>query len=361
MIRRDLLQLVRLAESTCAIPRLGNESANAVPLPNTPTETKSDETSAEVDRFDRMPKVAVIAIGGAGGVILTRLHLSGKLPHLDRTIAIDVNPFGMEHVVADQKILIGDGKHRPRRADTARFMAATVHAEIATAVANLDLVMLIVGMGGVAGSAISQTFAEVLRDQKILCIAFVITPFDFEGPRRQKIASSAMKALSKRVDVLIPFSNELYAGKAGLNTSVTDVLNQVTESIEMVCKAHIRLVCEQGLVGVDFEDIRTVLAKAGQGAVGIATATGGESVMHATVSAVHDNALGIERLRTAKGVLIYFEGAPPFFKIRDASNALNFIKSIANDDVHIVFGAFFERSGEEHCTTMILAIGSEQY
>jgi cell division protein FtsZ len=359
MIRRDLLQLVRLAESTCAIPRLGNESANAVPLPNTPTETKSDETSAEVDRFDRTPKVAVIAIGGAGGVILTRL--SGKLPFLDRTIAIDVNPFGMEHVVADQKILIGDGKHRPRRADTARFMAATVHAEIANAVANLDLVLLIVGMGGVAGSAISQTFAEVLQDQKILSIAFAITPFDFEGPRRQKIASSAMKALSKRVDVLIPFSNELYAGKAGLNTSVTDVLNQVTESIEMVCKAHIRLVCEQGLVGVDFEDIRTVLAKAGQGAVGIATATGGESVMHATVSAVHDNALGIERLRTAKGVLIYFEGAPPFFKIRDASNALNFIKSIAKDDVHIVFGAFFERSGIEHSTTMILAIGSEQY
>lgn len=359
MIRRDLLQLVRLAESTCAIPRLGNESASAVPLPNTPAETKSDETSAEVDGFDRTPKVAVIAIGGAGGVILTRL--SGKLPFLDRSIAIDVNPFSMEHVVADQKILIGDGKHRPRRADTARFMAATARAEIANAVSNLDLAILIVGMGGVAGSAISQTFAEVLQDQKILSIAFAITPFDFEGPRRQKIASSAMKALSKRVDVLIPFSNELYARKAGLNTSVTDVLNQITESIEMVCKAKIRLVCEQGLVGVDFEDIRTVLAKAGQGAVGIATVTGGESVMHATVSAVHDNALGIERLRTAKGVLIYFEGAPPFFKIRDASNAFNFIKSIAKDDVHIVFGAFFERSGKEHCTTMIVAVGSEQY
>ena len=263
-------------------------------------------------------------------------------------------------IVADQKILIGDGKHRPRRADTARFMVVTAGAEIANAVSNLDLAILIVGMGGVAGSAISQTFAEVLLDQKILSIAFAITPFDFEGPRRQKIASSAIKALSKRVDVLIPFSNELYAVKAGLNSSVTEVLNQVTESIETVCGAHIRLACEQGLVGVDFEDIRTVLSQAGQGAIGVATATGGESVMHATVSAVHDNALGIERLRTAKGVLIYFEGAPPFFKIRDASNALNFIKSIANDDVHIVFGAFFERSGEEHCTTMIVAIGCER-
>lgn len=106
-------------------------------------------------------------------------------------------------IVADQKILIGDGKHRPRRADTARFMVVTAGAEIANAVSNLDLAILIVGMGGVAGSAISQTFAEVLLDQKILSIAFAITPFDFEGPQRQKIASSAMKALSKRVDVLI--------------------------------------------------------------------------------------------------------------------------------------------------------------
>jgi cell division protein FtsZ len=105
-------------------------------------------------------------------------------------------------------------------------MAATARAEIANAVTDLDLVLMIAGMGGVAGSAISLTMAEILREQKILNIAFVITPFEFEGLRRQKIASSAMKALSKRVDVLIPFSNEFYAAKAGLNTSVTDVLNQ---------------------------------------------------------------------------------------------------------------------------------------
>lgn len=358
MIRRELLQLVRLAGSTCAVHKLGSVSAKAEPLQHTPAAAALDGNYGEVDGFDRTAKVAVIAVGGAGGAILTRL--SGKLPYLDRTIAIDVNPFGMEYVAADQKILIGDGKHRPRRADTARFMAATARTEIAGAVADLDLAMLIVGMGGVAGSAISQTFAEVLQDQKILSIAFAITPFDFEGPRRQKIASSAMKALSKRVDVLIPFSNELYAGKAGLNTSVTDVLNQVTESIEMVCKAHIRLVCEQGLVGVDFEDIRTVLAKAGQGAVGVATATGAESVMQATVSAVHDISLGIDRLRAATGVLVYFEGAPPFFKIRGLTDALNFIKNIAKDDVHIVFGAFFERSGIEHCTSMIVTVGFEQ-
>ena len=359
MIPHEFLQSVSLAGSTCAIPQLGVTSANAEPLQKTPPDSASEEVFEAEDGIKTTTRVAVIAVGGAGCAILTRLN--GKLPYLDRTIAIDINPFGLEQVTADRKILIGDGKHRPRRADRARFMAATARAEIENAVADLDLVLLIVGMGGVAGGAVSQTIAELLRDQKILNIAFAITPFDFEGPRRQKVATSAVKALSKRVDVLIPISNELYAGKAGLNTSVTDVLNQVTESIEMVCKAHIRLVCEQGLVGVDFEDIRTVLAKAGQGVVGIATATGGESVMQATVSAVHDNSLGIERLRAATGVLVYFEGAPPFFKIRDVTDALSFIKNIATDDVHIVFGAFFERSGEEHCTTTILAIGSEQY
>ncbi len=359
MIRREHFQLVGLAGSTCAIPKLGNASENEESLQKTPPDSASEEKLEDVDGFEKATRVGVVAVGGAGCAILTRL--SGKLPHLDRTIAIDINPFALGQVIADRKILIGDGKHRPRRADTARFMAATVHAEIANAVADLDLVLLIVGMGGVVGSAVSLTLAEVLRDQRILSIAFAIIPFDFEGQRRQKIASSAMKALSKRVDVLIPLSNELYAVKAGLNASITDVLTQVTESIEMVCKAHIRLVCEQGLVGVDFEDIRTVLAKAGQGAVGIATATGGESVMQATVSAVHDNSLGVERLLAAKGVLVYFEGAPPFFKIRDANDALNFIKNIANDDVQIVFGAFFERSGMEHCTTMIVAIGCERY
>jgi cell division protein FtsZ len=359
MICREFLQLVSLAGSTCAFPRLGGASEQAEPSQNTPTETTSDGTYGEVDGFDGTLKVAVIAVGGAGCAILTRI--SGKLPYLDRTIAIDINPFGLEQVTADRKILIGDGKHRPRRADTARFMAATARAEIANAVANLDLVLMIVGMGGVAGSAISQTIAEVLRDQKILSIAFVITPFDFEGPRRQKIASSAMKALSKRVDVLIPFSNELYAVKAGLNASITDVLTQITATIETVCRDHTRFVCEQGLVGIDFEDVRTVLSNAGRCAIGITTAIGSGSVMRATVSAVHDISLGIERLRAATGVLVYFEGAPPFFKIRDLSDALNFIKNIAKDDVHIIFGAFLERNGIEHCTSMIVATGIEQW
>jgi cell division protein FtsZ len=240
-------------------------------------------------------------------------------------------------------------------------MAATARAEIANAVTDLDLVLMIAGMGGVAGSAISLTMAEILREQKILNIAFVITPFEFEGLRRQKIASSAMKALSKRVDVLIPFSNEFYAAKAGLNTSVTDVLNLLTETIENVCRAHIRFVCEQGLVGIDFDDVRTVLSNAGRCAIGFTTAIGSESVMRATVSAVHDISLGIERLRAATGVLVYFEGAPPFFKIRDLSDALNFIKNIAKDDVHIIFGAFLERNGIEHCTSMIVATGIEQW
>ena len=304
MIRREFLQLVSLAGSTCAIPRLGGASEIAEPSENTPTETTSDGTYGEVDGFDGTPKVAVIAVGGAGCATLTRL--SGKLPYLDRTIAIDINPFGLEQVVADRKILIGDGKHRPRRTDRARFLAASARAEIENAVDNLDLVLMFVGMGGVAGSAISLTLAEVLRDQRILSIAFAITPFDFEGRRRQKIASSVMKALSKRVDVLIPFSNELYATKAGQNASVADVLNQVTVTIENVSRAHIRFVCGQGLVGIDFDDVRTMLSKAGQGAIGITTATGSESVMQATVSAVHDISLGIKRLRSASSVLVYF-------------------------------------------------------
>ncbi len=357
MICREFLQLVSLAGSTCAFPRLGGASEQAEPSQNTPTETTSDGTYGEVDGFDGTLKVAVIAVGGAGCAILTRI--SRKLPYLDRTIAIDINPFGLEQVTADRKILIGDGKHRPRRADTARFMAATARAEIANAVANLDLVLMIVGMGGVAGSAISLTIAEVLRDQKILSIAFVITPFDFEGPRRQKIASSAMKALSKRVDVLIPFSNELYAVKAEQTASVSNILNQVTESIETVCGAHIRMVCEQGLSGVDFEDVRTVFSNAGQVAVGVATAFGSESVMQATVSTVHDISLGIERLRAATAVLVYFEGAPPFFKLRDTNDALNFIKNIVKNDVHLIFGTFLKRNGIEHCTSMIVAIASE--
>ena len=128
---------------------------------------------------DDILKIGVIAVGGAGISMVSTLRTD--LPHLARFIAIDINKEALNRATADIKILVGDGANRPRRTDLARFLAQPVKAQIVDAVAGLDVVFLVAGMGGVAGSALSLTLADLLheRPEVLLSIGVPITPFAF--------------------------------------------------------------------------------------------------------------------------------------------------------------------------------------
>ncbi len=125
------------------------------------------------------PRIGVIAVGGAGGTILSELY--GKLPYLSHLIAIDVDLGALQRVAATRKILIGDAAVRPRDARTVSLLANDARTQIADAVAGLDIAFIVAGMGGVAGTAISPIVAEMLRKNQAMTIAAAFTPVNSEG------------------------------------------------------------------------------------------------------------------------------------------------------------------------------------
>lgn len=305
---------------------------------------------------DEILKIGIVAVGGAGISIVSKLR--AELPYLARFIAIDINKEALNRSTADIKILVGDGTNRPRRTDLARFLAQPVKAQIVDAVAGLDVVFLVAGMGGVAGSALSLTVADLLRARPeiLLSIGVPITPFAFEGQRRQRIAAIALNSLANRADCLIPLRNEALAEPSSGDGVLTSVLDQALIVLRDIYTGIAITLCEDGFIGVDFDDIKTVFTGRRM-IMKASTGYGADAARHALEGALNQIDIGDFPLHQASGIWIVVEGTCPFLKMRDANEIVNGIQSVAMCDTKIAFSGFSRVASHDYCkVTIYLAV-----
>lgn len=297
-------------------------------------------------------KIGIVAVGGAGISMVSKLRT--ELPYLARFIAIDINKEALNRAAADIKILVGDGNNRPRRTDLARFLAQPIKSQILEAMAGLDVVFLVAGMGGVAGSALSLTVADLLRERPevLLSIGVPITPFAFEGLRRQQVAAIALKSLANRVDCLIPLRNERLAEPSSGDGALTSVLEQSLVVLRDIYTGIATTICEEGFVGVDFEDIKAVF-KGRRMSMSVAMDYGVDAVRDVSDVELQQINDGDFPLNQASGIWVVVEGACPFLKMRDVSEIVNRIGDFAMGDVSIGFSGFWRKDSQDYCKVTI--------
>lgn len=301
---------------------------------------------------DDILKIGVVAVGGAGIGMVSKLR--AELPHLARFVAIEINKESLNRSTADLNILIGDGTNRPRRTDLARFMAQPVKTQIVEAVAGLDVVFIVAGMGGVAGSALSLTVADLLLEMPgvLLTIGVPITPFAFEGPRRQKTASIALKSLANRIDCLIPLRNEALAESCSADGVLTSVLEQSLVVLKDIYSGIAITICEEGFIGVDFDHIKTVF-KGHRMILGVATGYGADAVYDAIDGALKQISDGDIPLDKASAIWIVVEGACSVLKMRDVNEVVNRILCFTRSEVSIAFSGFWRKDSSDYCKITI--------
>jgi cell division protein FtsZ len=84
-----------------------------------------------------------------------------------------------------------------------RESAIRERERIAEALKGADMVFITAGMGGGTGTGAAPVVAEVARELGILTVGVVSKPFEFEGPRRMRVAEEGIDTLATCVDSLI--------------------------------------------------------------------------------------------------------------------------------------------------------------
>lgn len=298
---------------------------------------KSTNTINGADNVFSFPRIGLLAVGGISRSILC--DTAWWLPYLRRTIAINTDADSLLRVKADRKILVSDGKTRPLNPHAAQLLAQLVIPEVVDAVTGLDMVLLVSGMGGVAGTGIAPVVAQVLREQNILTLGFTTSPFAFEGKQRHQNAQHGIRELGVQVNALLPVSNSDLEQVVDENASHEAVMKHAPLAFIQLCRSITNSVALQGCnVGIDFEALRRVIfEQTGDCAFGFGSASGVNCAEAAVHQAICHPFLGQGRLNRSTAALVTIEAAPSALFLRDWKSILSKVRSYLPPKSDIVY------------------------
>ncbi len=123
---------------------------------------------------------------------------------------------------------------------------------------GIDMVFLLVGLGGGTGTGASPVLAQVAKECGALVLAVVTLPFEFEGGRRQRQAQLGLQQLKAAADAVICLPNEKLFKLIDDKTSVVEGFKISNELLAQGVRGIWRLLTNAGLINVDFADLCSV-------------------------------------------------------------------------------------------------------
>ncbi len=311
---------------------------------------------------DRVVKIKVIGVGGAGNNVINRMIEAG-VGGVD-FIVINTDKQDLNKSICKNKLQIGEkltgGMGAGSKPDIGKKSAEESRAAIAKILENTDMVFITAGMGGGTGTGAAPIVADLAHEAGILTVGVVTKPFKFEGANRMRQAESGIAELSKKVDSLIIIPNDrlkyvtdqkiTFANAFGI---ADDVLKQAVTSISELVGYSDRVI-----INLDFADVSAVMKDAGRAHMGVGIASGREKAEQAALAAVASPLLETS-INGATGVLVNVTGSMEL-TLDDVETAANIVQEAANPDANIIFGATSSDEFEDEMRVTVIATGFEQ-
>ena len=311
---------------------------------------------------DRVVKIKVIGVGGAGNNVINRMIEAG-VQDVDFVI-LNTDKQDLNKSSCRNKVQIGEkltgGLGAGAKPEIGKKSAEESRAAIAKILEGADMVFITAGMGGGTGTGAAPIVADLAREAGILTVGVVTKPFKFEGANRMRQAEMGIAALAERVDSLIIIPNDrlkyvtdqkiTFANAFGI---ADDVLKQAVISIS-------ELVGDSGnvVINLDFADVSAIMRDAGRAHMGVGTASGREMAEQAALTAVSSPLLETS-INGATGVLVNVTGSSEL-TLDDVETAAGIVQEAANPEANIIFGATWDENFVDEMRVTVIATGFEQ-
>ena len=310
---------------------------------------------------ERVVKIKVIGVGGAGNNVINRMIEAG-VGGVD-FVAINTDKQDLNKSVCKNKIQIGEkltgGMGAGSKPEIGQKSAEESKAAIAKILEGTDMVFITAGMGGGTGTGAAPIVADLAHEAGILTVGVVTKPFKFEGANRMRQAEAGIAALSEKVDSLIIIPNDrlkyvtdqkiTFANAFGI---ADDVLKQAVTSISELVAYSDRVI-----INLDFADVSAVMKDAGRAHMGVGIAAGREKAEQAALAAVSSPLLETS-INGATGVLVNVTGSSEL-TLDDVETAAGIVQEAANPDANIIFGATFSEDFNDEMRVTVIATGFE--
>ena len=310
---------------------------------------------------DDLPKIKVVGVGGGGGNAVNRMIQSG-VQGVDFVVA-NTDLQDLRKSLAPQKLQIGSkcsrGLGAGAKPEIGRNAALESIDQISDSLQGADMVFLAAGMGGGTGTGGTPIVAQVAQEMKALTVGVVTLPFNFEAKRRRKVANGGVTELRDHVDTLIVVPNENLFSIINRRTPMTEAFGFADDVLRQGVQGISDLITRDGLVNLDFADVRSVMANKGKAVMGTGLASGENRARHAAEQALHSPLLNDNTIDGARGILINVVGGLTM-GMQEVEEASTFIKEHGHKDAEIIWGAAINPDFEDQMMITVIATGFDE-
>jgi len=303
-------------------------------------------------------KIAVIGVGGAGGNAVARMVAAG-IPGVGFVAAnTDTQALGLN--AAPEKMQLGReftrGLGSGGNPQVGRHAAESDTEVIKECVEGMDMVFLTAGMGGGTGTGASPVVARVAREAGALTVGVVTKPFDFEGPVRRRRAEEGIAALKAAVDTLIVIPNQRLLSIVEQDTPLDQAFAVADDVLLRAVRGICELITRPGLINLDFNDVRSVMAEMGDALMGSGSASGEGRAIEAATRAVSCPLLEDVSMSGARGVIVNVTGSRSM-TLHEVSSAVSVVRDASGAEADVFFGAVVDETVGDAINVTVIATG----
>ncbi|MCR5216301.1 MAG: cell division protein FtsZ [Lachnospiraceae bacterium] len=300
-------------------------------------------------------RIIVVGVGGAGNNAVNRMveeNIGGV-----EFIAMNTDHQVLNTSKAPTQIQLGEkltkGLGAGAQPEVGEKAAEESIEDIKQALSGADMVFVTCGMGGGTGTGAAPVVARVAKDLGILTVGVVTKPFRFEGKTRLENAMQGIEKLKESVDTIIIIPNDKILEVIDRKTSMSDALKKADEVLQQGVQGITDLINIEGVINLDFADVRTSMANKGVAHLGIGTATGENKAIEAIKQAVSSPLLETT-IDGATNVILNITGD---IGMVEAVEAGDYLQELVGEGANVIFGAMEDSSVPDACVITVIATG----
>ena len=311
-----------------------------------------------VESVPKNAEIKVVGVGGGGcNAVRHMLDCNIEGVHL---ICANTDAQSMEKVDGATTLQLGNnltkGLGAGANPEIGRQAALEDKDRISQVLNGADMVFITAGMGGGTGTGGAPIVAEIAKQMGILTVGVVTRPFAFEGRKRMEIANEGIKLLRDKVDSLIIVPNEKLLEVLGKDMNLLSAFKHANDVLFGAVKGITDLILLDGLMNVDFADVKTVMAEMGMAMMGSSESTGENRAVSAAEGAARCPLLEDADLQGARGILVNITSGHDL-TLGEFQEVGNIIREFADEDATIIVGSVFDAEYEGTLRVTVVATG----
>ncbi len=304
------------------------------------------------------PRITVFGVGGAGGNAVNNM-IESRLDGVEFVVA-NTDAQALMQNAAERRIQMGtaltQGLGAGSQPQIGAAAAEEALAEIIDHLAGSHMAFITAGMGGGTGTGAAPVIARAAKEQGILTVGVVTKPFHFEGARRLATAERGIEELARYVDTLIVIPNQNLFRVANEKTTFAAAFAMADQVLYSGVASITELMTKEGLINLDFADVRAIMSEMGKAMMGTGEASGEKRAIEAAEAAISNPLLDDVSMRGARGLLISIAGGPDL-TLYEVDEAATRIREEVDPDANIILGATFDDTLEGTMRVSVVATG----